>query len=91
MAATSKSFLLHDFLEAGRAGYIDFGQVAADDIQTGKQNTATLQFRRKGFCNFTVAARSIPVPRRDRRQPSCRVFRRFAEYAPKHTEQLPRR
>ena len=50
-----RNLLLHDFLEAGRAGYVDFGQVAPMTSKTGKQNTAPLQLRRKGFCNLTVA------------------------------------
>ena len=50
-----ETFLFHDFLESGRAGHVDFGQVASDNIQTGKQDASPFKLGSQILCNFSVA------------------------------------
>ena len=42
-------------METGRAGNVDFGQVAADNVQTCQQDTAAFEFGGEGFGDFSVA------------------------------------
>ena len=41
-------------METGGAGYVHFGEMAANHVQTGQQNAAPFQLGGEGFGDFAV-------------------------------------
>ena len=50
-----KTGLLHDFLETGRAGHVDLGQVAGDHVDTDEQQPASGEFRTDRIADLALA------------------------------------